>query len=101
MYRRVSGVSQLSRSWTPGSWILTEIALNTRRSDTLRDDAEALFSYPGDQYLGRILLALGRDLGDLGRIHNSGFPGDVVAKRGVGGEMDSLVFAVGCESDGT
>lgn len=73
---------------------LTEVALDTRWSDALGDDTEAFLGDPSDQHLSRILLALIRNLGDLGRVDDPGFPGDVVAKRGVGGEMDSLVLAI-------
>jgi hypothetical protein len=75
---------------------LTEVALDPGRRDALRDDTETLLGDPSDQNLCGVFVALRCNVSDLGRVDDSWFPGDVVAQGRVGGEMDSLLLAIGC-----
>jgi len=60
--------------------MLTKVALDPTRGDTLWDDTESLLSDPGDQDLSGIHISLFGDLLDFGRIDDARLSGDVVTQ---------------------
>lgn len=76
------------------SFICSGPYLDSRWSNRLGNNREALMGRPVDQDLRRLLIELLGNVNDLGLVNNSGFASGVVTERRVGGDDNVLLLAL-------